>query len=197
MRSVTIAIEDQLSEVLLSRVIAEFSPQLVVGLSIGRKGNGHLRNRLPNLVSAAQAGMPVIMLTDSDGPEAPDVVRSQWMKGLTYESSRFHLAVAVQEVEAWLLADELAVAHMLGKKCRAIPVPTDTIESPKEWLLTQALKSARRIKEQLVREEHGRLKIGEGYNALAARAVSEVWSPARARANSFSLDQFMREMLTW
>lgn len=197
MHQVTIATEDQLSEALLRRVILEFSPRLKISNSVGRRGNGHLRSKLANLVAASQAGMPVVMLTDSDGPRSLETVRSDWMGSLSFDSDRFYLAVAVQEAESWFLADEAAVEAVLGRRPRSIPVPTDDIMDPKEWLLNEARRSARRVREQMVREEQGRVRIGVGYNTMAARAVAEIWCPRRARANSPSLDRLMSDLLSW
>ena len=197
MNEVTIATEDQLSEALLSRVVSEFSPRLTVANALGRRGNGHLRARLMSLVAAARAGMRVILLTDADGQRSPDAVRADWMADLTFDSERFYLAVAVQEAEAWLLADSTAVEAVLGRGASSIPAPTDELINPKEWLLNEARRSARQIREQLIRDDHGRVKVGVGYNSITSRVVSDIWSPQRARRNSRSLDRLMSDLLSW
>lgn len=197
MQYITIATEDSLSEALLRRILSVFAPRLMVANAIGQKGNGHLRKRLPNLLTASQNGMPVVLLTDSDGPRDASIVRDEWLAGITFDSERFYLAVAVQEAEAWFLADNVAVESLLKRRPRAIPTPTDSLQDPKEWLLHEARRSARQIRQQLIREERGAIRIGAGYNSMISKVVIEEWSPQRARENSSSLDRLMTDLLSW
>jgi hypothetical protein len=50
MLSITLAIEDELSEVVCRRLIAEHGEHLVIGNAIGRRGSGYLRSRLPSFI---------------------------------------------------------------------------------------------------------------------------------------------------
>jgi hypothetical protein len=78
MLPLTVATEDELSEVIALRVLADL-PGVIIGSSICRGGNGYLRKRIRNFCEMAQYG-PVLFLTDLDTHPCPPGLIEDWVR---------------------------------------------------------------------------------------------------------------------
>lgn len=179
------------------RVVQEVDPSARFVVTLGKRGESYLKAKLGSMMKAAQAGQSVLMLVDSDGQKEASQVENAWLSSLTFRSSDFFFGVAVEEAESWFLADGHAVAHLLNSQQTGVPSPADQISDPKEWLLNRTRRAPRALREQLVREESGKVSIGVGYNNLLSKAVAAHWEPGRARVNSPSLDYVMNRLAQW
>lgn len=145
-----------------------------------------MRKSIGNFAKASQWA-PVIVFTDLDEEECAPSLIEDWRKHLTFVADNLHIRVAVKEVEAWLVADQQGITDMLGRKSVRVPPNADDVADPKAWILQNALKSPRRIREQLVTTSGGGLRQGLGYNNYIGKWVAEGWHPNTAAANSESL----------
>jgi hypothetical protein len=105
----------------------------------------------------------------------------------------FMFRVAVREVEAWLLADQVAIKTLLGKHAK-VPHNPENVQNPKECLLNLARKSPRDVKRDLLSERGAIASQGIGYNQRLCDYVNNSWSPSRAAQGSESLRRVIRRL---
>jgi hypothetical protein len=185
MHQIALATEDELSEAVGIRLVAEVSTACSVTLTFRQGGNGYLKSKLEAFCQIARR-QPVLLMTDLDaGTCATDLV-AEWM-GKRAHPEKLLFRVAVREVEAWLLADHNAMTAFFGKRIARLPEQPDTLEDPKRTLLTLAQRAPRAIRNDLLRE-HGALALqGLGYNARLCAFVRDTWNPGHAASRSDSL----------
>lgn len=185
MVGIAIATEDELSEAVVQRLVADVQPTLEVTQTLRRNGFGYLRSRMANWCELARY-QPVFLLTDLDRVACPVELLRQWQGALAIPADLL-VRVAVREVEAWLLADQLAMRMLLGARGK-LPVEPDTLPDPKATLLQFAARYAPRdVRADLVQQSGAVASQGIGYNARLVRWVRDDWEPARAAASSPSL----------
>lgn len=181
-----LASEDVLSEAVLRRLLSAFRPELAVSASLGLRGKSYLQSRARELNRTAR-GVPVFLLVDLDRPSscAPELL-AEWF-GTPLEPQML-FRVAVVEVESWLLADRHGLSTFIGVPVNRIPLLTDGIEQPKEFLVNLARRAKRRaVREELVPEPGATTSVGPGYNSQLSWFVSQGWNPSAAAASSDSL----------
>lgn len=185
MTSVALATEDELSEALGRRLIAEASPPLHPGLLLRRNGSGYLRTKMRSWCQMASDGQPLLLLTDLDQKHCAPVLIQSWL-GKLRRPERLIFRVAVREAEAWLLADHEAMRQLFGTSMRMPPNP-DALPNPKEKLLELAQRATRAVRDDLLAERGAIARQGVGYNARLQMVVERHWSPERAATRSESL----------
>lgn len=184
LNSIILAVEDELSEAISTKILNSFGIEIRIVLSEG--GNAYLRQKAPELNRSA-SGMDIFLLTDLDSPDncPPELIHS-WIR--TPLNPGFFFRVAVMEVESWLMADRTGVANFLSIPVNRIPLNTDHIPNPKEFLVSLARRSRkRRLRDELVPEPGARIPIGYGYNTRLIEFVRDHWDLERAAAASPSL----------
>lgn len=181
-----IAVEDPLSEAVTRKLVAEVRPDLAITGFIGNRGNGYLRAKARELNRVA-AKVPTFLLADLDSPAAcPPSLIADWLPLQLAANLLFR--VAVIEVESWVLADREQVAVFLGVPEHRIPIHTDTISDPKQFLVNLARKSrSAGLREDLVPAVGSTALVGPMYNPRLVAFVAEHWSATRAREASGSL----------
>ncbi|MDZ7856187.1 hypothetical protein [Sphaerotilus sp.] len=185
MVGIAIATEDELSEAVARRLVAEVQPALEVSQTLRRNGFGYLRSRMSNWCELARF-QPILLLTDLDRVACPVELLRQW-RGTLVLPDDLLLRIAVREVEAWLLADQPAMRVLLGERGR-LPVEPDALPDPKATLLQLAARHASRdVRADLVQQSGAMASQGIGYNARLVQWVQDHWEPARAADSSPSL----------
>lgn len=179
----SLATEDELSESIGFRLLIE---QGITPTQCLRKGGyGYLSSRMSNWIALAKLH-PVVLLTDLDRLACPVALRTAWFENRPLPAS-LCFRIAVREVEAWLLADPVAIRSLFGKAVK-LPIAPESLLDPKMLLLQLVnAKASRDLKEDMLRVENGSLKQGPGYNARLCDMVCTVWDPARASARAPSL----------
>jgi hypothetical protein len=185
MVGLTIATEDELSEAVAQRLVADMQPALHVAQTLRRNGFGYLRSKMSSWCELAR-NQPVFLLTDLDMKSCPAELVQQWRGGLNLPTNLV-MRVAVREVEAWLLADHNAMRQLLGERGR-LPGEPDTLTDPKQSLLQLAARYAPRdVREDLVQQSGAMSSQGIGYNARLVNWVQTCWRPELASDRSPSL----------
>lgn len=186
MTELYLATEDLLSEAVAERLVLDANQGLLVAVRMGRKGNGYLKQKLPELVRLANT-IPVFMLTDLDRGSCPPTLINDWSAGQEAPPSLL-FRVAVREVEAWLLADREGFADFVGAPLNKIPVNPESLDDPKQALLGLVRRyGSREIKNEILPASRSISPVGLGYNQSLSRFVLDAWMPRRAAANSDSL----------
>ena len=182
--NVILAIEDALGEAVSMRILASLG--VTASQRLGLKGKEYLRQKAQALNRTAQ-GFPVFMLVDQDAADQcpPQLVRS-WVRGPRHP--RFFLRVAAMEVESWILADQKGIANLLSVPLSRVPVNTDALPHPKEFLVSLARRSNRaRLRADLVPRPGATSKVGPAYNLRLGEFVRWHWNIERASQVSNSL----------
>lgn len=186
MTPIMLATEDELSEAVGHKLIAESGDYLIVSQTFRRGGFGYLKTNLHKFFAIAQHA-PLMLLTDLDQSECAPSLIAAWLKDKVPPRQLF-FRVAVRETESWLLADREAVAALLGLAVGRIPRAPDLLPDPKAELLKLANSSKKRqLKRDLLPEIGSTAKIGLGYNAVLCEFVRTQWSGERASHGSPSL----------
>jgi Domain of unknown function (DUF4276) len=189
---IRLAVEDDLSEFVLRRVLRDRPSHYDVGAVYTRGGFGYLKRQAASFNNAAKAG-PFLLLTDLDHRySCPPELIARWLGSARHP--HFLLRVAVREVESWLLADEENLRSFLGlKRVLHLPDP-ETIPDPKTTLLGLAAKTRNReLRDALVwrDDRSGRLLQGPDYNGAMCPFVARHWDVSQARRRCASLGRMI------
>ncbi len=189
---ITLAVEDELSERVLKRLLREANGEYAIGATLGRKGNGYLRKTLQGWNRAAQ-GSAYVVLTDLDNaPCAPRLVQNWFGNSLKHPNLLFR--VAIREVESWLLADRPRLSQYLSVHEKWMPEEPEIIPDPKRELidLVGRYSKSPTIKAQLLPKPGSTARQGREHNACLGKFADSVWKPSVARKHSPSLDRALR-----
>jgi hypothetical protein len=183
MTPIAIATEDQLSEAIALRLIADIPTPHFIQFKLGRTGNGYLRSKMSSWYQMAQHQV-MLVLTDLDRANCLVEFRDQWLDAEPPQN--LLLRIAVREVESWVLADHVAMRALIGAK-GVLPAAPDELADPKQALLKLAKSAPKEIRDDLLKTIDGHLSQGLGYNARLSAWVNLEWSPQRAAERSPSL----------
>jgi hypothetical protein len=111
-------------------------------LKKGFSGGGELCRKGASFVRtfADRGASRFVLCHDADGPD-PEPARLKVKAAVVDQSEHAPsccIVVPVQELEAWFIADELALTRTIPSlTIRVVPNP-ESIESPKEWLVRES-----------------------------------------------------------
>lgn len=189
--TITLAVEDALSEVVAKRLVSDYLPGADVVGTMGYQGIGFLRRRMRDLNQIALYQNPVLVLADLDSPEdcAPNRV-SRLSGGLTVAPNLL-IRIAVMEIESWILADRRGIAKWLGIATNVVPPNAESLNDPKRTLVELASRSRSRALRDAITPQgvRGSSRTGPGYNGTLGEFVTQRWSPDAARRNAPSLER--------
>lgn len=189
---INLAVEDELSEVVLRRLLSEAGRGYAVGAAYGRNGFGYLRRTIGGWNQAAQ-GRPFIVLTDLDDADCPLSLINSWLPVPIHPNLLFR--IAVREVESWLLSDTVNFARFLGCSVSRMPPDPDRLPDPKQTLIDLAKKSRSSAhRASLVPRAGSTAKQGPDYNACLSAFVRDGWSIEEAAKKSPSLGRTVRRL---
>jgi len=189
---VNLAVEDELSDVVLRRILTYLNRGYAVGVTYGRTGFGYLRSTIRGWNRAAR-GRPFIVLTDLDTYPCPPALIQNWLDGP--QSPNLLLRVAVREVESWLLADRENLSRYLRVPDAHMSAKPDQLNDPKRALIALATRSrSSHIRARIVPKHGSTAKQGPEYNAALSEFVRNHWDIAASEQNSPSLSRTMRQL---
>jgi hypothetical protein len=190
---VNIATEDELSEIVLLRILAGLK-RYAVGMAYRRGGFGYLRRTISGWNRAAKS-VPFIILADLDRRECPITLIESWLAEPKHPNLLFR--IAVREIEAWLLADRVNFAKFLAIPENSIPVDCEGVADAKATLIDLARRSRlKAIRERVVPKRGSTAKQGRDYNGCLGAFVREMWDIAVAQRGSLSLAKSVHRLAT-
>lgn len=180
-----LAVEDDLSEAVLRKILRQCGQDYAVGTCYGKRGFGYLKRIIPGLNNAAR-GTPFLVLTDLDASNcAPEMIR-EWLPFVKHNNLIFR--VAVREVESWVLADRAAFAKFVGVRVDIVPNEADEIRNTKEALIGVVKRSRRKdLRNDIVPPPGSTRKQGPNYNGRLVAFIQNSWDARRAAERSPSL----------
>lgn len=187
---INIACEDVLSEAIALKIL-DGSNKFSIGTIYRRNGKTYLRQKVTGFNNASK-GMPYFFLVDLDKDECAPKVISEWLGGQT-KNKNFIFRIAVEEIESWLLADRQNFSSFVGIRKDLIPLDSDLIPNPKEFLVNVIRKSSKReIKTAIVPKTKSTALVGPNYNGKLIEFINTSWSLIEARLNSRSLEKTIK-----
>ncbi len=193
-KSVILAVEDKLSELVSARVLSSLG--INVSVTLGLKGKSYLEQKARSLNKTAQ-GFPVFMIADQDSaaPCPPTLINS-WVG--RNRSPQFLLRIAVMEIESWIMADRRVIADSLSIPLNRVPGNPDLIGQPKEFLVSLARKSRKKqLRDRIVPRPGATNSVEPEYNISLGRFVQSNWNMTRAISASPSLNRTMNRLQTF
>ena len=182
---IVLVVEDELSDVVMRKVIAACGDRLAVGRSVITRGSGKMRSGLPKYRSASRV-LPHLVVTDLDRYACAPALLADWGAVDLPESILFR--VAVRETEAWLLAVRDGIARMLGIVSGKISQQPELETDPKRALVNIARRCRiRKLWEELVPAAGSTNQVGPAFNARMSQFVRDSWDIGRASASAPSL----------
>lgn len=182
---IDLAVEDELSDAVLRRLLKEAKQDFAVGTTYRDRGYGYLKRTIPGWNRAAK-GKPILVLTDLDQHDCAPALVQAWLPDGRHPNLIFR--IAVREVESWVLADRVGLARFLRCPQRLLPEAPESLPDPKVALIDAASKStSRELREDIVPRRGSTAKIGRGYNLALTRFVRDQWNVAEAVSRAPSL----------
>lgn len=173
-----LAVEDELSEKVLRRLLTDSDRPFLVSSVIHRGGSGYLKSKIDGLNKAAK-GLPFLVLTDLDQQVCPSALIDDWLGKPINPNLIFR--VAVREVEAWILGDRENFSRFLGISADQIPFNPESLDDPKRALVQLASKARKAdVRRRLVPRKNMTAVQGPEYNSCLAEFVASAWSPSAA-----------------
>jgi hypothetical protein len=193
---VHLAVEDDLGEVVIRRLLLDTGREYAIGSVFGRTGYGYLRSTANNWNAAAAAGTPVVLLTDLDRHPCPPGLIDDWLDFDPHANLIFR--VAVREVESWLLADREGLAAFLRLSAVHVPLQPDQIADPKQFLVNLARRSRTRVlRESIVPRAGSTALQGPDYNGILGEFVRNQWGREAAMECSPSLKRAWERLMAF
>jgi len=182
---VQLAVEDELSEVVLRAILRRSDRGYDVRRCFRPGGFGYLKKTINGFNNAAK-GIPFIVLTDLNAAECAPALMKNWLRAPRHDNLMFR--VAVKEVESWLIADRSALARFLGIKQEIVPETPDELKDAKQTLIELARRCPNaKLRNAIVPRRGSTAKIGSDYNATLGRFVESRWDIKAAMEASPSL----------
>ncbi|MBI3194597.1 MAG: hypothetical protein HYZ34_09060 [Ignavibacteriae bacterium] len=182
---INLAVEDNLSEAVLRKILKVSGRQFKIGAVYNRGGFGYLKNTIHGFNNAAK-NIPFLVLTDLDQIECAPFLIRDWLPEQKHPNLVFR--VAVRETEAWLLAHREQFSDYFRININMIPSDVENIFDPKQVLMNIVRKSKNReLKEDIIPPAKSIRSHGPNYNGRLIEYVQNYWDPIIAQKNSLSL----------
>lgn len=203
-REVYIVGEDEVTRAIIKRVINDYGPQISILQYIPARGS-EIKAKIPFLNTVAFS-YPVILLSDMDTEACAPIAKSKLLFEVPNVSPEFVVNIAVDEAEAWLLADREGFSSYFGipldkmpvcsKQCFMGPTSREEMDIPLKasYYLTHTLagySTNRVLKDQLFSSETCK---GPEYNTAMIPFIQNKWNIERARKNSYSLNGMIKRI---
>lgn len=205
---VYISSEDEVTSAIIERLLeyCSDSQQVYVVIKKMPARGGKIKSVIPNLNNLSQNN-PVILLTDLDANACAPSLKTQLLNGIP-QNNNFIMNIAVDEAEAWLMADREGFASFIGVPVEKIPNATMQKQQGMNARLEMNFpyKSSRYLtcslindskKQEICRQlkpANGSVK-GPEYNAAILPFIQKQWNISDAMANSDSLTRMINRLM--
>lgn len=195
--------EDAVSYAIIERVLLYCSPKIKIISKLPARG-GQIKSKIPEFNKLALSS-PVILLTDlDDGGCAPQLLKRLLPSN---KNDHFIFNIAIDEAEAWLMADREGFSRYFSLDLDDMPIPAETKQGGRiphiemdfryksSRFLTHELmpkSKNKNIQKQLI-PKPGAAK-GAEYNTAMLPFIENYWDISRARINTNSLDRMIRRI---
>jgi hypothetical protein len=191
--------EDQVTFAIIKRMLAYCSDQFEIILELPARG-GEVKNKIKQFNVLSQT-YPVILLTDLDA----DLCAPQLLNKLIPDKNiDFLLNIAVDEAEAWLMADREGFSEYFAIDILNLPTAVRTKQGGNKYCIEMnfSYKSSMFLTHELIKKSNNKLLIqqltpkkgavkGPEYNTCILPYIQNSWNIGNARLNSNSLERMI------
>lgn len=197
--NVFIAGEDEVTLAIIKRVLSSCSTDYTIIQSLPARG-GQVKSKIPELNKLSETH-PVVLLIDLDNDACAPLLLTKLIKD---KNKNFIFNIAVDEAEAWLMADREGFASYFMLKTEDVPFACQTKQGGKK-LLTEMnfkYKSSMYFTHELIKKSQNIAFIqqitpkknaakGPEYNSCMLPFIQHAWNIDNARQNSDSLNRMI------
>jgi hypothetical protein len=191
--------EDLVTRAIIRRILSYCSADFEIIMELPARG-GEIKSRIPEFNNLSKI-RPVILLMDLDNvPCAPQLID----KLIIEKNKDFIFNVAVDEAEAWLMADREGFAKYFKINIKDMPVPHQTKQQGGKALteMNFAYKSSLFLTTELIKKSKKSEYIqqltpkkdackGPEYNSCLLPYICTAWNIDNARRNTDSLNRMI------
>ena len=204
MKKVYIVGEDEVTKAIIRKALKEYAPALQVAGELPARGS-EIKSKIRGF-NDLSVRTPVVLLTDLDTDDCAPMTKRKLLGDMEKQDD-FIVNIAVDEAEAWLMADRDNFAAFLGidtekmpasspqkqggmKACQEMRIPMKA-----SYYLTHSLileSSKAELKAQM--KSHGRKCKGKEYNTAMLPFIDSQWNMEKAKENSDSLRRMIERL---
>ncbi|MBQ8100865.1 MAG: DUF4276 family protein [Paludibacteraceae bacterium] len=201
---VYISAEDSVTIAIIKRLLAFTSPRFKVFKNIPARG-GEIKSKIQELNKLSET-RPVVALLDLDANACAPILKQSLLQG-NAQNIDFIFNIAIDEAEAWLMADKVGFARYFGISQQLIPDSSmqrmggmklvQELDSPMKsslQLTHQIMPSSINAELRVQMMAQGKAAKGKEYNSAIVPFIDEVWDVTAASANSDSLRRMVKRL---
>ncbi len=188
---ITLVYEDDLSEMVMLRMLDSFENKFHVVESYNTAGFGKIKTSIRGFNKASRH-TTFFVLTDLDNTNCPIDLINEWLPDKRNDNLIFR--VAVREVESWILADRDGLSNFLNISLITVPLLPDLEPDPKKSLLKLVSKSRNRQLKNDILPKNEFASIGPNYNGRMGEFVQNIWNLNNAINHSASFKRAMHRL---
>lgn len=198
--------EDTVTRAIIYRILSEFAPNVKVKQELPARGS-EIKNKISNF-NALSRSTPVILLIDLDTDDCAPILKNKLL-GEKPQEENFIFNIAVDEAEAWLMADRENFSAFIGIELEKMPIAQPnkqggikalqemSLPTKCSYYLTHILapqSSKKEIREQIAAT--GKNCKGKEYNTALLPFIQKQWDISTAVTNSDSLKRMVNRIKT-
>jgi hypothetical protein len=196
---VYIAGEDDATKAIIKRALAYCSDKIEIISELPARG-GQVKSQISAFNKLSETH-PVVLLIDADAATCAPLLLNELIRD---KNKNFILNIAVDEAEAWLMADREGFAEYFKLELDDMPVSHKTKQGGRKELaeMSFAYKSSMYLTHELIRKSKNSAFIqqlapkkhaakGPEYNSCMLPFIQDKWDIDNARKNSDSLNRMI------
>lgn len=198
MKNVYIVGEDPVTQEILKRLVSVYAPQLHILGELPARGS-ELKSKISAFNKLSET-YPIVLLSDMDTDDCAPLAKRNLLHSLESQHPDFVVNIAVDEAEAWLLADREGFSRYFDIPLSDMPDSAlqkfggmrrrEEMELPlkSSYFLTHFLikHSGNEVLRKQIMAEGSSCK-GPEYNSALCPFIRSYWHPDNARVHSYSL----------
>lgn len=202
MSEIYIVGEDPVTCEIVKRIVADYAPNLVVKGTLPARGS-EIKSKMISFNLLASS-YPIVLLSDMDADDCAPIAKDKLTKDVATLNNNFVINIAVDEAEAWLLADREGFAKYLSVKLENMPAAAEqkfggmryrkeiVVPLKSSYYLTHNIVSLSTDKELKARVyAPGKSCKGPEYNSAILPFIRHKWNIETACENSYSLSRMI------
>lgn len=188
------AVEGETDLAALRRILRDHGIEIPEKYAQVKRGKHQLDLKIHAYNDAARI-RPWIVLRDLDNEAGgcAALLRQRLMDGVV-RTPAFCLRLAVNSLEAWLLADREAFSSFFSVSRRLVPPSPEDLRNPKEELVNVCRRSRQRVVRERVAPGSRTSGVGAEYATFIIEYCSMLWRPEVAAETCPSLRRLIRNV---
>lgn len=194
METIYIFAEDRPALAVLYRILQTIDSSKFQFQHFDLRGNSKLRKNINKYIELSKRNK-VIILTDLDKKECPLILINQILNKKSTNDNLLFM-VSIQEIEAWILADNINAGEFFKIDHHSVTIPTDSIENPKEYFMNLIKRqSPKEMQLNIIANDYYyTAKRSPNYNNTLEDFIKNFWNLDCAKSGSLSLKRCINKL---